>query len=257
MNRPSHVFTRVAFVALALLALPRMSFAQVKVITSGGFRAVYQELLPEFERATGITVTTSSGQSQGTVPNAIGNQLRRGVLADVVILSKEGLDDLVAEGRILAGTNRDLAKTPLGVAVRAGAPDAAIGTVDAFKRTLLQAKAITFPSSTTGIYLATSVFPKLGIADAMRVKTTHDGAVAVERGDAELTIQPVSELLHASGVHFVGPLPEELQYISVFSAAVVAGSKETEGAKRLIAFLSSEGAVAAMKNNGMEPSRSR
>ncbi len=112
---------------------------------SGGFAAAYQEILPEFEKATGITVTTPRGQSQGNGPNAIGAQLRRGVPADVVIMSKEGLEQLIAEGRIAAGTAVDLARTPLGVAVRAGAPKPDISTVDAFKRTLLRAKSITFP----------------------------------------------------------------------------------------------------------------
>jgi len=94
----------------------------VKVIMSGGFATAYRSALPEFERTTGIAVTTGSGASQGNGPETIGAQLRRGVPADMVIMSREGLNDLIAEGRIVAGTDVNLAQTPLGVAVRAGAP---------------------------------------------------------------------------------------------------------------------------------------
>src|ERR1700685_870757 len=101
--------------AIAVLAWPAASFAQLNVIMSGGFAAAYQELLPEFEKSTGVTVTTGRGQSQGNGPNAIGAQLRRGVPADVVIMSKEGLSQLIADGKIVAGSDVDLAQTPLGV----------------------------------------------------------------------------------------------------------------------------------------------
>ena len=107
---------------LVFLAWPAASFAQVKVITSGGFSAAFQELQPMFEKLSGITVTTARGASQGSGPNTIGAQLRRGVPADVVIMSREGLDDLMKEGRIVSKSDVDLAQTPLGMSVRAGAP---------------------------------------------------------------------------------------------------------------------------------------
>ena len=243
--------------AIALLALPAASFAQLNVIMSGGFSAAYQGALPDFEKSTGITVTTARGQSQGNGPSAIGAQLRRGEPADVVIMSREGLDQLIAEGRIVAGTDVDLARAPLGIAVRAGAPKPDISTVDGFKRTLLRAKSITFPDSTTGIYMMTKLFPRLGIAGEISGKITHTGVAAVAKGDAEIAIQPVSELLHAPGSDFVGTIPAEIQYISVFTTALVAGSKESEASKRLIAFLASESATKAIRNSGMEPTISR
>ena len=248
--------TRLIF-AIAALALPTALFAQLNVIMSGGFAAAYQDMLPEFEKTTRITVTTLRGQSQGNGPNAIGAQLRRGVPADVVIMSREGLDQLIADGRIVAGTAVDLARTPLAVAVRAGAPKPDISTVDAFKRSLLRAKSITFPDSTTGIYMLTMLFPKLGIADEIAGKITHTGVAAVAKGDAEMAIQPVSEILHVPGTDFVGNIPMEIQYVSVFSTAVVAGSKGPEAAKRLIEFLTSERAKKAIVNSGMEPLKSR
>jgi molybdate transport system substrate-binding protein len=112
------------------------------VIISGGFSAAYRELLPQFEKGTGVTVTTVIGMSQGDGPTAIDAQLRRGVPADVVILSREGLAQLLAEGRIVAGSDVDLARVPLGVGVRAGTPRPDISTVNAFKQTLLRAKSI-------------------------------------------------------------------------------------------------------------------
>lgn len=247
---------RLLFV-IAVLALPAASFAQLNVLMSGGFAAAYQDLQPEFEKTTGITVTTARGQSQGGGPNAIGAKLRRGVPADVVIMSREGLDQLKADGKIVAGTDVDLARTPLGVSVRAGAPKPDISTVDAFKRLLLRAKSITFPSSTTGIYMMSTLFPRLGIASQIAGKITNTGVSAVAKGDAEIAIQPVSEILHAPGTDFVGTLPKEIQYVSVFSAAVVASSKKPELAKRLTAFLASESATNAIRNSGMEPLRPR
>jgi molybdate transport system substrate-binding protein len=260
MKKLSHTLTivaRVAFAIAAVLALPRASFAQVHVIISGGFSAAYREVLPEFERTTGIKVTTTTGGSVGNGPNTIGAQLRRGVAADVVILSREGLSELMSEGRIVAGTDTDLAQSPLGVAVRAGAPRPDLSTVDSLKQTLLRAKSVTFTSSTSGIYLTTILFPRLGIADEMAKKTTTAGVASVVRGDAEMAIQPVSELLPVAGVDFVGTIPVEVQKVNVYAAAVVAGSKETDASKKLIAFLASDAATAAMKKSGMEPSRPR
>jgi molybdate transport system substrate-binding protein len=256
MKKRWHVPIRFLLVMAGILVLPASSFSQVKVIMSGGFSAAFREALPEFEKASGISVTTTSGASQGSGPNTIGAQLRRGVPADVVIMSREGLDELIAGGRIVAGTDIDLARTPIGVSVRAGAPKPDISTVDAFKKTLLRASSVTFPGSTTGIYLATKLFPQLGIANEMAGKTTNTGVSAVAKGDAEIAIQPVSELVLAAGVDFVGTIPAEIQYISVFSAAIVKGSKEPEASKRLIAFLASENAKPAMKKSGMEPLRS-
>jgi len=238
---------------LVLLALPKASFGQLKVIMSGGFAYAYQEILPEFERTTGIAVTTLRGPSQGDGPDAIGAQLRRGASADVVIITVEGLRELGAAGRIFAGTDVELARAPLGVSVRAGAPKPDISTVDAFKKTLLRASSITCESS-PAIYLRTKLFPQLGIANEMARKVTSAGAAAVARGDVEIAILPTSELIHAPGVDFVGTIPAEIQHPAVFAAAIVAGSKEPQSSKQLIAFLSSERAATAIRRSGMEPS---
>jgi molybdate transport system substrate-binding protein len=239
-------------IAAAVIA-PATLFAQLNVITSGGFAEPLRAILPDFQKDTGITVITTRGQSQGGGPNAIAAQLRRGMPADVVIMSKEGLSELITDAKIVPGTDVDLAQTPLGVSVRAGATKPNINTVEAFKQTLLQAKSITFPSSTTGIYMLTKLFPQLGIADKLAAKITHTGVADVANGNAELAIQPVSEILHVEGTEFVGTIPADIQYISVFSCAAVQGGKQLEASRRLIAFLRSEKAKEAIRNSGMEP----
>jgi len=246
-----------ALLIAALLAFPAASFAQVKVIISGGFSAAYKELLPEFERTTGIKVTSTSGASVGDGPNTIPGQIRRGVPADVVILSREGLVDLIKEGRTVAGTDTDLARSLIGMIVRAGAPKPDISTVAAFKQALLRAKSVAMSSSTSGVYLTTKLFPQLGIADEMKGKSSFSGAAAVGRGEAEMGLQQVSEVLPVPGVDYVGTIPAEIQYVTVYAAAVVAGSKEIDASKKLIAFLSSQGAMAAITKSGMEPSRKK
>jgi molybdate transport system substrate-binding protein len=242
--------------AAALLMVPLAASAQLKVMTSGGFSGPYEKLLPEFERTTGIKVTTSSGSSQGTDPQTIGAQLARGVPVDVVILSREGLAELIAANRIAAGSDRDLARTPIGVAVRSGAAKPDVGTVEAFKQVMLNAKAVAVPASTSGIFLTTQVFPRLGIADKVNVKIAPRGtgaAAMVASGEADVGLLPVSEIVHAPGVELAGVIAEEIQLNQVFAAAMVAGSSEVEAAKRLIAFLASEGAAATIKSSGMEP----
>jgi molybdate transport system substrate-binding protein len=246
----------ICLVIATLMMSPLTASAQLKVIISGGFSGPYEQLLPEFERATGIKVTTGSGASQGTGPQTIAAQLARGVPADVVILSREGLAELIAAQRIAAGTDVDLARTPLGVAVRAGAPKPDVSTVEAFKQAVLKANAVAVPSSTSGIFLMNDVFPRLGIADRVKVKPTARGTGAtamVASGEADIAVMPVSEIVHAPGVELAGTIAEEIQLNQVFAAAVVAGSNEVEAAKRLIAFLASDRASAAISRGGMAP----
>lgn len=243
---------RPALAALALmLAFPGIGLAQIRVITSGGFAAPLKAALPAFEKSSGLTVTVMQGKSQGAGPDTIAAQLDRGVAADLVILSREGLNDLIAKKKVAASSAIDLARTPLGVAVRAGAPRPDISTVEAFRAALLRARAITYPSSTTGIWMTTKLFPQLGIADQMAAKSSNANVAAVVAGDAELAIQPVSELLHVPGADFVGTLPAAIQYVSVFAAAATAA--DNSQARQLIDYLASPAAAPAMRDAGMEP----
>jgi molybdate transport system substrate-binding protein len=245
---------RLLIAAVLLYSGPSM--AQVKVIISGGFSTAYRQVLPEFEKSTGIAVTTGSGASQGKGPLTIAAQLERGEPFDVVIMSREGLMDLMAAGRIIAGSDVDLATAAIGVAVRAGAPKPEIGTVEGLKRALLGARLIAVPQSTSGIYLLKEVFPKLGVADRIKVKVTERGSQSanmVATGEADMAVQPVSELMSMPGLQYIGRIADELQLIQMFSAAIVKGSQQPEAAKKLIQFLASDRAAVAIRKNGMDP----
>jgi molybdate transport system substrate-binding protein len=228
----------------------------VTVLISGGFGGAYERLLPEFERTSLIKVTTRSGSSQGAGPQTIAAQLARGVSADAVILSREGLGELIAANRIAAGSDVDLARVPLGVAVPAGTVKLDVTSVEAFKQAMLAAKTIAVPASTSGIWLQSDLFPRLGIAEKITVKATPRGSDAtkmVAARRADLAVMPVSEILHATGVDFAASLPPEIQFVQVFSAAVVSGAQEIANAKRLIKFFSSARATEAIRKSGMEP----
>jgi molybdate transport system substrate-binding protein len=242
------------FAITMLVALP--ASAQLRVLISGGFSAAYQELLPEFASATGITITTTGGASQGDGPNTIGAQLRRGVPADVVIMSRPGLAELIKDGRILPGSDVDLADVLLGVGVRAGTRRPDIATVEAFKQTLLHAKSLGIQSS-SAIYLKTTVFPRLGIVEAMAGKLSSAGAATVAKGETEMVLLPVSEILPVPGVDLVGTIPSEIQFDQVFAAAVVKDTKSIDDAKRLITFLASEKATPAVEKTGMKRTQHR
>jgi molybdate transport system substrate-binding protein len=241
------------FALVTVVAFPGASFAQVKVILSNGFGAAYREALPAFEKSSGIKVTTATGASQGSGPNTIGAMLRRGETADMVVMNKAGLVDLMAEGKIAKGTNVDLARTLLAVAVRSGTPKPDVSSVAALKKALLSAKSVSVDASTSGIYMTTKAFPQLGIARQMEGKTIKEGAPGVASGKADIAVMLVSEILPVKGVEVVGTVPAEIQEPNVFSAAVVTGAKQSDAAKKLIAFLASQGAADAIKHSGMEP----
>ena len=229
----------------------------LKVLTSGGFAAPLAKVLPEFEKSSGIAVEVARGASQGPGPTTIAAQLRAGASTDMVIMSREGLNDLIGEGRIVPHSDIDLASTPLALSVHAGAPKPDIHDLAALRQTLLSAKSVTFPASTSGTFLTQTLCPRLGIADQMRVKSSNAGVAALTKGDVEIAIQPESELLGAAGTDFVGPLPAQAHFTSVFSTALVAGSANQAAARQLIDFLASGRAAAAMQASGMTPIGSR
>jgi molybdate transport system substrate-binding protein len=229
---------------------------ELHVMISGGFTLAYRAVLPEFERTTGIAVSTASAASQGTGPSTMKAQLESGARPDVVILSREGLGELIAAGRIEPGTDVSLARVPIGAAVQVGKPPPDLATVDAFKRAMVTAHLIALPGSTSGIFLRNDVFPRLGIVDKVSVKVGPRGADAtamVAAGEADIVLAPVSELMNVPGIAFVARLPDEVQLIQVFAAAIVAGSDHLDDAKRLIEFLASAQAAAAIEKSGMEP----
>jgi molybdate transport system substrate-binding protein len=228
----------------------------IRVMTSGAFTAAFLDLIPQFERASQNKIVVAA-TSMGTGANSIPSRLQRGEPVDVVIMADAALVNLIKDGKVLAESHVALARSSIGMAVRAGAPRPDISSVDALKRTLLQAKSIAYSSSVSGHYLANELFQRLGIADQItrksrRIEGERVGA-AVARGEAEIGFQQVSELLPVPGIDYVGPLPPEVQRDTVFSAGVAVGTRISEAAHALIRFLASPEAAHAITKSGMEP----
>jgi molybdate transport system substrate-binding protein len=243
--------------AAALLLAGSASAAEVRVMISGGLTAAYQALVPEFERATGNKVLTAYGPSMGTTVNAIPVRLERGEPADVLIMVGYALGDLVKNGKVVADSRVDLVKSSIGVAVKTGAPKPDLSSADTLKRALLAAKSVAYSDSASGVYVSTEMFAKLGIADEMKDKARKIPATPVgeivAHGDAEIGFQQISELKPVQGIDIVGPLPEPLQKITVFSAGIAIASKEPEAGRALIKFLASPAARDAIIKSGLEP----
>ena len=244
-------------VVLSLWLAGAAQAAEVHVMISGGLSAAYNALVPEFEKTTGNKVITAYGPSMGTTVNAIPVRLGRGEPADVLILVGYALDDLIKQGKAVAGSKVDLVNSKIGVAVKAGSAKPDISSADAVKQALLAAKSVAYSDSASGVYVSTEMFDKLGIKDAMKDKAKKIPATPVAeivaRGDAELGLQQISELKAISGVDIVGPLPESLQKITVFSAGIATGSKEPEAGEALIKFLGSPAAKKTIIESGLEP----
>jgi molybdate transport system substrate-binding protein len=241
----------------AVLLTSAVAAAEVRVMISGGMTAAYKALVPEFERATGHKVLTAYGPSMGTTTNAIPVRLDRGEPADVLIMVGYALGDLVKKGKVISDSTIDLVRSPIGVAVKSGAPRPDISSADAVKRALLAAKTIAYSDSASGVYVSTEMFAKLGILDDMKDKARKIPATPVgeivAHGDAELGFQQISELKPVEGIDIIGPLPPELQQITIFSAGIASVSKEPDAGKALIKFLASPAARAELVKSGMDP----
>jgi molybdate transport system substrate-binding protein len=258
MRLPSIHFRSLALGVTAALWLAGTAHAaEVRVMISGGLSAAYNALVPEFEKATGNKVVTAYGPSMGTTTNAIPVRLERGEPADVLILVGYALGDLIKQGKVIPDSRVDLVNSKIGVAVKAGAPKPDISSADALKRALLAAKSVAYSDSASGVYISTEMFDKLGIATEMKDKAKKIPATPVAeivaRGEAELGLQQISELKAVAGVDIIGPLPDDLQKVTVFSAGIAAVSKEPEAGKALIKFLASPAAKQTIVDSGLEP----
>jgi molybdate transport system substrate-binding protein len=257
MKTSAHFRALVFGFATALLLTSAAGAAEVRVMISGGLTAAFNALVPEFEKATGNKVLTAYGPSMGTTVNAIPVRLERGEPADVLIMVGYALADLAKQGKVVAGSSVDLVKSPIGIAVKAGAPKPDISSADAVKRALLAATSVAYSDSASGVYVSTEMFAKLGIVDAMKDKAKKIPATpvgeTVARGEAEIGFQQIAELLPVSGIDIVGPLPPDLQKITVFSAGIATGAKEPDAGRALIKFLASPAARDAIVKSGMEP----
>ena len=230
---------------------------EIRVMTSGAFTAAYRELIPELARLTRKKIVTAA-TSIGTGDTSIPNRLRRGEAVDVVIVVDGVLVGFIKEGLVTSDSYTPVARSAIGMAVKAGASKPDIGSVDALKRTLLSAKSIAYSASVSGDYLSTELLQRLGIADQVlskcrRVEGGERVGAVVARGEAEIGFQQISELLPISGIDHVTPLPAEVQKVSVFSGGVAANSSDPASSKALIKFLASPDAAGAIKNSGLEP----
>ena len=229
----------------------------IRVMTSGAFTAALLELIGQFERATQNKIVVAA-TSIGTGENSIPNRLRRGEPVDVVIVADGVLVGFIKDGLIMAESYTPLARSAIGMAVRAGALKPDISTVEGLKRTLLQAKSIAYSASVSGDYVSTELFQRLGIVDQVasksrRIEGGERVGAAVARGEAEIGFQQISELLPVPGIDHVTPLPPEVQKVSVFSAGVALSTRNSDGAHALIKFLTSPEAAHAITKTGMEP----
>lgn len=249
---------------VGLLVPGPASAAEVHVMISAGFYDVYAELGPAFERASGHRLITTRGPSTGDSPEAIPARLARGETADVVILDGGSADELAKRGLVRA-SKVDLARSQIGMVVRAGVAKPNIGTVEAFRRTLLAAKSIGYSDSSSGTYLSTTLFAKLGVADQVagkgrKVRGPPSGepvAAVVARGEVEIGFQQVSELIHVPGVTFVGAIPVELQPGFSFAGAITSAARQPEAALALLHFLASPEAASTILKAGLTPPAGR
>jgi molybdate transport system substrate-binding protein len=257
MKRQTVKFRASFAIVAALLLAPAANAAEVRVMISGGLTAAFNALVPEFEKQTGNKVLVAYGPSMGTTTNAIPVRLERGEPADVLIMVGYALADLAKKGKVIADSQVDLVKSPIGVAVKTGATKPDISSVDAVKRALLAAKTIAYSDSASGVYVSTEMFRKLGIEEEMKGKARQIPATPVgeivAKGEAEIGFQQISELKPIAGIDVVGPLPAELQKITVFSAGIATVSKEPDAGKALIKFLASPAARAEIIKSGMDP----
>jgi molybdate transport system substrate-binding protein len=243
--------------AAASLSATIASAQDLTVMVSGAFAAPVEQLTPKFEASSGIRVILVHGASMGTSTDAIPMRLSRNETADIVIMARSGLDSLAQKGLVIDGSQVDLVKSRIGMVVRMGAPVPDISTVATFKKALLAAKSIAISDSASGVYISSEMYKKLDIEDEVACKTKRilDEPVAevVARGDAEIGFQQISELKPVAGISIVGPIPDEVQRVTVFSAGVVASSQHKAAANAMIRFLASSAICPTIIENGLEP----
>jgi molybdate transport system substrate-binding protein len=258
--------TRAFFVAAKLAALAScflfvatpnlVRAAEIKVLAGSALESVLGDLILKFEQSSGHKVMLDSDGAVG----AMTNRIRKGEAVDVAIVSGPQIDLLEKEGKVIAGSRVDLAKVGIGLFIRKGTSKPDISSVEAFKRTLLAAKSIGYndpaAGSASSIYLI-GAFERLGIGAEMKAKTVvfqqrTERFAPVARGEVEIGFNQISEILVNPGIELAGPLPAAIQNYTLFSAGIVASSKQMDAATSLISFLASPDATAAMRAKGFE-----
>jgi molybdate transport system substrate-binding protein len=248
----SMLFIVAAAAAGAVLPHGVSEAAEIRVLSTQATEQAYRELAPRFEKESGHKVTTIF---TGTLD--LQKRIAAGETYDLIIMAGPAIDDYTKAGKVVPGSRVDLAKSGVGVGVRAGAPKPDIGSTEALKKALLAAKSIGYSTGPSGVYL-TGLFQRLGVADAIKgkLKQTPTGVFVgglVASGEAEIGFQQVSELAHFPGVDYVGPLPADIQETTVFASGIQVGAKQVDAANAWIKFLTAPAAAATFKSKGLEP----
>jgi molybdate transport system substrate-binding protein len=238
--------------ASVLLLSVTASAAEIRVVSIQATQEAYLELVEQFEKLSGHKVTTVF---TGTLN--VQKRLADGEPYDLIIMAGPAIDDQIKLGRAVAGSRVDFAKSGTGLAVRKGAKKPDISSPDALKKTLLAAKSIGYSTGPSGVYML-SVFEKLGIADQVKgkLKQTPSGVFVgnlIATGETEIGFQQISELVHFGGIDYVGPLPGDLQRMTMFSAGIHAGAKQADAARALARFITAPAAASVIRKHGLEP----
>ena len=242
----------IAIAIAALLSSGAGNAAEIKVLSTQATEQSYRELVPQFEKASGLKVTTIF---TGTLD--ADKRLAAGERYDLLIMSSPSIDEHMKDGKLVKASRVDLAKSGVAVAVRKGAPKPDISSVETLKKTLLAAKSIGYSTGPSG-NIVMALFQRLGVADQIKpkLKQTATGIFVgsiIASGEVEIGFQQVSELSQFAGIDYVGPLPAEIQQYTTFSSGIVAGAGQADAAKALVKFLASPAAAPIFKKRGMEP----
>lgn len=245
---------RTAFALLVATAtgIQAAQAAEVKVIAANAVKEAYLELVSAFEQSTGHRVTTIWGGTEG-----VAKRISGGEVVDIVLIAAPNIDKLISEGKLVSGSRADFAKSGVGMAVRTGLPKPDISSAEAVKRAVLAANSVAYSSGPSGFYVA-DLFKRMGIADQIKNKVRQPASGVqvgelVARGEADLGLQQISELLHVKGIDYLGPLPSEIQNITVYSAGLHAAAPAPDAAKALMKSLTSPHSGPILKRIGMEP----
>ena len=233
------------------------SVPNILALVSGGFLSSYEALIPAFEKRSGARFVMEKSPSEGSTHDAVAQRLARGEAADVLVMVGSALHDLEVKGHVLPGSKVDLALSPIGCAVKAGAAVPDIHDDRSFRKALLAAKSIAYSDSASGEYIQAKLFKRLGIVREMKGKARQVLATPVgeivAKGEAEIGFQEVAELLPVPGITFVGKLPADVELLTVFSAGIVKTSRHVGLARELIAYLALPYHASTLQKQGLEP----
>jgi len=243
-----------------LLQIPFVGAAEIRLLSTGGIRPPIEELIPQFERASGHKVSARFIGGPG-----VQREVEAGTAADVVLASSSVIDDLAKAGKIAQGTRTEIARSGVGVSVRAGMPKPDISTADGLKRALLDAKSIAYAGDGTAGLHFEKVLDRLAIRKQVEAKTKktvaadpkNSAPALVDRGEVDLAVSSIPTIFERKGIVFVGPLPAELQNYITYAGGVTANAKEAQAARAFLRFITAPAAALALKAKGMEAAAQR